>query len=341
MYNVNNSYKEDLMVKEDVISILKENSGSYVSGQYLSIRLNVSRTAIWKYIKSLKESGYIIESSSKKGYRIISSPDLLTSDEIKPYLYTKYLGHEIIHFDTLDSTNNKAKEIASKVGSNGTVITSEEQVAGKGRLGRQWVSPKYKGIWMSFILKPDMEPIQVPKITHIAAAAVVTALNKFNINAFIKWPNDIIVKGKKICGILTEMSGEINCTDYVIIGIGINANLETLDIPMDIIHKASSLLIESGRFIERKILAAEVINSFEQLYEKFLNSGSIEDSIEICRKSSILLGKEIRIINRQLEETAKAIDISNDGELIAEFADGTKRTIISGEVSIRGLNGYI
>lgn len=328
-------------MKEDVISILKENNGSYVSGQYLSIRLNVSRTAIWKYIKSLKESGYIIESSSKKGYRIISSPDLLTSDEIKPHLITKYLGHEIIHFDTLDSTNNKAKDIASKVGANGTVITSEEQVSGKGRLGRQWVSPKYKGIWMSYILRPHIEPIHVPKITHIAAAAVVAGLSKLNINAFIKWPNDIIVNGKKICGILTEMSGEINCIDYVVVGIGINANLETIDIPTDIIDKASSLLIETGKLIERKILAAEVINSFEELYEKFLNSGSIKDSIEICRKNSILLGKEIRIINRQHEETAIAADISDEGELIAEFSDGTKRKIISGEVSIRGLKGYI
>lgn len=328
-------------MKEDVLSVLKANPGVYVSGQFLSTKLNVSRTSIWKYINSLKESGYIIESSSKKGYRIVSSPDLLTYDEIKPILNTKYIANNILHYDSIDSTNNKAKAAAIKDATNGTIITAEEQTSGKGRLGKNWISPKYKGIWMSIILKPDIPPVDVPKLTHVIAAAVINALKKLNIEGYIKWPNDIIVNGKKICGILTEMSGEINKTDFVVIGIGINANLESVDIPVDIKEKATSLLIETGHLIERKKLAAEVLNSFEELYDLFLNTGSIKDSIDICKKYSILLGKEIRILGRNEERFGKAVDLNNNGELIVQFSDGKTTEVISGEVSIRGLNGYI
>ncbi len=328
-------------MKEDVLSILKANAGEYVSGQFLSSQLKVSRTAIWKYINSLKENGYIIESSSRKGYRIISSPDLISMDEIKPFLKTKFIGRNIIHFDSIESTNKKAKGLAAEGFEDGSTVTAEEQTSGRGRLGRHWVSPKHKGIWMSIILKPELEPVNVPKITHISAAAVITALKKFNIDAAVKWPNDIIVNGKKICGILTEMSGEINRTDYVIVGIGINANLEVMDIPQDILNKASSLLIETSQVIDRKRLAAEVLNSFEHLYEDFLATGNLGVAIKICREHSVLLGREVRIISRQQEQTAKAIDISEDGGLTVQYPDGSIKTIISGEISVRGLNGYI
>jgi len=328
-------------LKEDVLLILKSNPETYVSGQYLSSVLNVSRTAIWKYINSLKENGYIIESASKKGYMLISSPDLLTSDEINTFLDTKYVGRRIIHFDTIESTNNTAKELAAKGAKDGTVIISEEQTSGKGRLGRQWLAPKYKGVWMSIILKPEINPVDVPKITHISAAAVVSGLMELNIKAHIKWPNDIIINNKKICGILTEMSGEINRISYVIVGIGINANLELDDIPKGISEKASSLLIETGRKIDRKEVAAKVLNNFEILYQNFIETGMINHSIKICRENSLLIGKNIKIINGQEEKIARAVDINNKGELIVELGDGHSEPIISGEVSIRGLNGYI
>jgi BirA family biotin operon repressor/biotin-[acetyl-CoA-carboxylase] ligase len=328
-------------LKEDVLSILKSNPGIYVSGQHLSNKLNVSRTSIWKYINSLKEEGYLIESAPKKGYMLIFSPDLLTSDEIAEFMKTKYIGKEIIHFDTIGSTNDAAKDSASKGANDGTVIISEEQTSGKGRLGRQWIAPKHKGIWMSIILKPEIGPVHVPKITHISAAAVVSALKEFNIEASIKWPNDIIINNKKICGILTEMSGEIGRVAYVVVGIGINANLESSDIPEDISGKASSIYMETAKIIDRKSLAAAVLNNFEILYEKFIETGSIQDSIKICKENSILLGKSIRIIQGPKELTAKAVDIGNDGELIVEFKDGRRESIISGEISIRGLDGYI
>ncbi len=328
-------------MKEEVLSVLKANPGVYISGQSLCEKLNVSRTAIWKYINALKEEGYAIESVSKKGYRLISSPDLLTVEEVDPFLDTVYIGRDYFHFDTLESTNNKAKELASKPGLNGAVIVSEEQTTGKGRLGRQWVSPKHRGIWMSVILKPDLEPSYVPRIVHVAAAAVILAMKETGIEASVKWPNDIILNGKKVCGILTEMSGEISHVDYIVVGIGINANLEPEDIPAELKEKASSLYMETGAAVDRKRLAAKILNHFEVLYEDFLASGSIEASLKICRDNSILLGKDVRIISRQKESTARAVDISPEGELVVQYEDGRTELIVSGEVSVRGLNGYI
>jgi len=328
-------------LKEDILSVLKSNPGTYVSGQSLSEKLNVSRTSIWKYINALKEEGYIIESTSKKGYRLISSPDILTYDEIRPFLDTRLIGREMFHYETLDSTNDKAKELASKPGLDGAVVISEEQTTGKGRMGRHWTSPKHKGIWMSIILKPDLEPAVVPRITHISAASVVSALKELGIDALVKWPNDIILNNKKICGILTEMSGEINKIAYIVVGIGINANLSKEDIPSEISEKASSLFVETGSEADRKLIAAKVLNKFEVLYNNFLNTGSIEDSIKICRESSILIGRDVRIIHRQKETKAHAMDINSKGELIVKFEDGHIEPVISGEVSVRGLNGYI
>lgn len=328
-------------MKEEVLSVLKSNPGVYISGQSLSDKLSVSRTAIWKYINALKEEGYEIESASKKGYRLVASPDLLTSDEVIPFLNTKCIGRNYFHFDTLESTNTKAKELASKPGLDGAVVVSEEQTTGKGRLGRNWVSPKHRGVWMSVILKPDIEPSSVPKIVHIAAAAVILAMQELGINASVKWPNDIILNGKKVCGILTEMSGEINHIDYVVVGIGINANLALEDIPPEITEKASSLYVETGSAVDRKCLAAKVLNHFETLYLDFLETGTIDASLRICRDNSILLGRDIRIIARSKERRARAVDLSIDGELIVQFEDGRIEPISSGEVSVRGLNGYI
>lgn len=328
-------------MKEDILSVLKQNAGTYVSGQSLSEKLNVSRTSVWKYINALKEDGYIIESVSKKGYRLISSPDILTYDEISPFLQTSKIGREIFHFEILDSTNDKAKELALRKGLDGALVISEEQTTGKGRLGRHWVSPRHKGIWMSIILKPDLEPAVVPRITHISAASVISALKELGIHALVKWPNDIILNGKKICGILTEMSGEINKIAYIVVGIGINANLTKEDIPSEIAEKASSLLVETGSQCDRKLVAAKVLNKFEILYNNFLNTGSIDDSIKICKENSILIGRDVRIIYRQKETKAHAVDLNSKGELVVQFEDGHVEPVISGEVSIRGLNGYI
>jgi BirA family biotin operon repressor/biotin-[acetyl-CoA-carboxylase] ligase len=327
-------------MKEKILELLKSSKSQYISGQHMCEILGISRSAIWKHMNALKDDGYIIESTSRKGYRLITSPDILTSDEIKQRLTTNFVGSTILHFDSINSTNLKAKEIASDV-NDGTVIVSEEQIAGKGRLGRQWISPKGKGIWMSIILKPDIDPMHASKVTLIGAAAVFKALNNLNIKALIKWPNDLVINNKKVCGILTEMSAELNKIHHLVIGIGINVNIDEEDFTEEMKNIATSLKITSGDIIDRKALMADILNCFEPLYTNFINTNSISDSIDICRKNSIFIGKDVRIVKFNKEFIAKAIDLDDDGQLIIQCQDGSIEKVFSGEVSMRGLYGYI
>ncbi|OLS03145.1 biotin--[acetyl-CoA-carboxylase] ligase [Tissierella creatinophila] len=326
-------------MKNKILKRLK-NSDDFVSGEKISQEFNMTRSGIWKYINMLKEEGYIIESIPRKGYRIISSPDILTLQEIENNLSTEFIGRNIYYYDTMDSTNKEAKRIAS-LEDEGTIVISEEQADGKGRLGRNWVSPKGKGIWMSIILKPDVEPVKVGAITLLGAASVFKGLKKMNIVSEIKWPNDILISEKKVCGILTEMSAELNMINHLIMGIGINVNLDEVDIPDELKEKATSIKIEQKKEIDRKLLLANILNEFEKLYIAFKDDGNVSKAIEICRENSVSIGREVRVIRGREERIGKALDINDRGELIVEFDDGKTESIFAGEVSVRGVNGYI
>lgn len=326
-------------MKNKIIKILKENKNKYISGELISEMLEVSRTSIWKHISALRKEGYIIESASRKGYKLISSPDILDIEKIKRTLSTKYIGKNIYYYDSIDSTNKEARKLATNQ-EKGVILISEEQTMGKGRLGRSWVSPKYKGIWMSLILKPDIAPEEAPKITQIAAAGVTNALDKIGIENSIKWPNDIVIGKKKACGILTEMSGEIGRLNFIIIGIGINVNLDRDDMPQEIEDIATSLKIESGRYISREDIIKNILNEFEYLYEDFLNTNSMNKTLQICRNKSALLGRTVRLINGDKTRKVRVIDIDDKGRLVIEGNSRIEK-IISGEISIRGLDDYI
>lgn len=328
-------------MKEQIVNLLKENENNFVSGEKISEALGVTRAAVWKYIKQLKEEGYNIESVSRKGYKLTNSPDRLSFHEIAPNLKTKFIGRKIIYLESIDSTNNEAKKLAAEGEKEGTVVISEEQTMGRGRLGRNWVSPQYKGIWMSIILRPEVDPIHMAKVTQIGAAAVCRATLEMGIKTLIKWPNDIVLNGKKLCGILTEMSAELNRVNYAVIGIGINVNTEEEDFKDEVRKVATSIKIEQGYDTKRKELIANVLNNFEELYEEFLDNGNIESSIKICKENSALIGKEIKVIEKGSSVKAKALDLTNEGRLIVEFENGKIEEIISGEVSVRGILGYI
>ncbi|WP_353095758.1 biotin--[acetyl-CoA-carboxylase] ligase [Tissierella praeacuta] len=325
-------------MKNKILEILK-NKDDFISGEEISKEFHMTRAAIWKYMNMLKEDGYIIESVPRKGYKIISLPDILTYEEIKKYLDTEFIGRNIYYFDSINSTNKKAKEMALEE-KEGTVVVAEEQISGKGRLGRQWISPKGKGIWMSIILKPKCEPMTVAKITLLGAAAVHKALSNMNIKSQIKWPNDILINGKKICGILTEMSAELNMINYVVMGIGINANLSEEDIPEDLKDKGTSIKISEGKKIDRKELLANIVNEFEKFYIEFRDNNTISIAIDICKENSALIGREIRVIKGREIKLGKAVNINEEGELVVEFEDGVIANLYSGEVSVRGINGY-
>ena len=325
-------------MKKKILGLLRESEG-FISGQMISDKLGVSRTAIWKYINALKEDGYEIESISRRGYKIVSSPDILTYEEVEKFLETKYIGRDLVYLSDVDSTNNYVKNIAYSK-NEGTVVVAEQQLSGKGRLGRQWTSPSHKGIYMSILLKPSLDPTKVAKLTLIGAAAVYKALSDIDIEAKIKWPNDIVISGKKVCGILTEMSCELNIINHIIMGIGINVNLDDYDIPAELRDKATSLKVLTGNAYNRRELLAIILNHFEKLYDSFKNDLNLEETINICKEHSAILNKEVQIIQGNNIRTGKAIDINNEGELIVEFDNGIE-TVFSGEISVRGLNGYV
>lgn len=319
-------------MKEKVLMLLK-NSSDFLSGEKISNKLGITRASVWKHINVLKKEGYIIEGISNKGYRLISSYDILNPLEIKEKLQTKYIGKDIKYFETIDSTNIMAKKIANNDAIDGTLIISEVQSFGRGRLNRQWISPK-GGIWASLILKPNLEPIQAPKITLIAAAALILTFKKYNLDVKVKWPNDILLKNKKISGILTEMNCDMDRINYIILGFGINVNLKEDTIPKDLRNKATSLLLSTGKTFSRIDLLCKFLKEFEKLYHELLNENHADTSISICKENSILIGKDIIISSLNLNEKVKCIDLTKDGSLLVQNSSGKIKKVFSGEISL-------
>lgn len=322
-----------------ILEFLKNHRADYVSGEAMSKHLGVSRTAVWKHIKELRELGYEIESSTRKGYRLLGEPDLFTGDELSMAMTTRYLGKKVICFKTIGSTNNYLKEHADEL-PEGTLVVSEEQKTGRGRLGREWTSPSGKGIWMSLLLKPEISPQQAPQITQIAAAALIeTVKDLHGLDVKVKWPNDIVINGKKTCGILTEMVAEIDRISHIVLGIGVNANIDSFG--GELSEKATSLKLEKGEAIDRKEFVTYFLARLEALLDSYFEDGDFERALDICRTHSAVIGKKIRIIEKNNSVEVLAAGINQDGELVVQYEDGSVRTVLSGEVSIRGQNGYI
>ncbi len=325
-------------MKHKILDRLHEVDG-FLSGEKLSEEFGLSRTAIWKHVKALKADGYQIESVTRKGYRLVASPDIVNYDEIKKILHTKIVGSRVIYFNSLESTNKTAKEIAA-VNNEGTVVVAEQQTKGRGRLGREWISPNRKGLYFSVILKPDTDPTKVAKLTLLGAAAVNRGLLDMGIQSQIKWPNDIVIKGKKVAGILTEMNCELGTINHIIIGIGINVNQSNEEIPYELRDSATSLLIESNRAINRKELFAAVLNRLDEFYLDFIDGEDMDRVLEICREESAVIGKDVIVIQGSNSRKGHVVGINNDGELQVRFSTGLE-TVYSGEVSIRKEDEYI
>ncbi|SCI31189.1 MULTISPECIES: biotin--[acetyl-CoA-carboxylase] ligase [unclassified Romboutsia] len=325
-------------MREKVINIILDNDKEFISGEEISKQLGISRSAVWKHIKSLKAEGYDIESINKKGYRLKEKPkDLLSSQNIVHGLDTRFIGKNIIHFETIDSTNTYAKKIASEE-IDGTVVISEEQSKGRGRLGRIWDSKAYEGIWMSIILKPNVLPYKAPFITILAGSCIAKALNNLGVTVGIKWPNDIILNGKKLCGILTELSAEIERVNYVILGIGMN--IKNLSFPNEIENIATSLYKE-GYKVSRVDIVREILCELEKYYTEYIVDGNSKNIIELYKNYSVVLNKKIYIIKNDEKELVECIDINSEGNLVIKKQDGTITEAISGEISIRGEHGYV
>ena len=231
------------LMKTELLKILRESDG-YVSGQQLCERFHVSRTAVWKVIQQLKEEGYEVEAVKNRGYRIMTTPDVITAEEISSRLHTNWMAENCIYLESVDSTNNYAKRIAEDGTPSGTLVVADEQTGGKGRRGRSWSTPKGSNIAMTLLLRPRFRPEHASRMTLLAAMAVTCGIRRVTgLDAGIKWPNDVVVNGHKVCGILTEMNTEVDYINYVVIGIGINVNQK--EFPEEIREIAGSLCLEA------------------------------------------------------------------------------------------------
>lgn len=326
-------------MKEEILRLLRSADG-YISGQELCNRFGVSRTAVWKAINQLKEAGYEIEAQQNKGYRLMAAPDLMTEAEIKSLMHTDWVAKEVLYFDTIDSTNTKAQELAEKGYPSGTLVVADKQESGKGRRGRSWISPSGTGIFMTLMIKPDINPNNASMLTLVAALAVAKAITSVTgEEAMIKWPNDIVVNSKKVCGILTEMNAQFDYINHIVVGIGINVHNESF--PEEISQMASSLMIEAGgkRFHRAQIIA-ETMSYFEQYYDTFLKTQDLSALVREYDELLVNRNKSVRVLDPKEPFDGKAMGITPKGELIVETWE-SRKLVSSGEVSVRGIYGYV
>ena len=329
----------------DILTCLRS-SEDYVSGQQLCDRLGVSRTAVWKVINQLKEEGYRIESVPSRGYRLVESPaDVYSESEIVSRLRTKWAGQRLIFFESTGSTNPDAKRFAEEGAPHGTTVAADRQTAGRGRRGRMWESPAGRSIYFTIIIRPSFVPDKASMITLVMALSVAEAIHEMTgLDTGIKWPNDIVVNGKKVVGILTEMSmtPEMNEIQFLVAGVGVNVNQEsTEEFPEEIRQTATSLKIESGRQFDRAWLLARILAQFEADYETFergLTLSALRDRYE-----ARLIGRNaaVRVLDPAGEYTGISRGITDTGELIVEKETGETVLVYAGEVSVRGLYGYV
>lgn len=267
-------------------------------------------------------------------------PNIITESEIGSRLHTQWMGHKICFLNEVDSTNEEAKRLALAGAPSGTVVAAEEQLNGKGRRGHQWISPSGQSAYFTILLRPEMEASHASMLTLVAALAVAKGIEEVSgLHASIKWPNDLVLHGKKICGILTEMSTDMEYINYVVIGIGININ--TPSFAKEINDIATSLMIEAEHEISRAGIIAKVIEAMEHCYEIFMETQDMTGLMSEYNSRLVNVGREVKIVKKDSEMVRKAVGIDDAGGLIVEDETGTRQIIISGEVSVRGLFGYV
>ena len=320
------------MADDAVLSAL--GGGGWRSGAEIAAALGVSRAAVWKSVERLRERGYGIESAAGRGYRLVQASDRLLPAEIRRHYEPARLAPEIVHRDVVDSTNRLAAELARKGAAEGTAVVAEQQSAGRGRLGRSWVSPAGVNLYLSVVLRPVLPPTEVPRLTLVAAVALAEAVgDTVDLPPEIKWPNDLLIGGRKVAGILTELEAEADRVRFVVLGIGVNLNARAADFPPELRRKASSLLLASGRRVDRAAFAGRLLTRLDRAYDRLMTRGfaALRPDYE---RFHVLPGRRVVVEgNPRVEGVVLGID--DDGALRIETAEGVVR-VVAGEVTLRG-----
>ncbi len=320
-------------MRENLLALLKEQAGGYVSGEALSRQLGVTRTAVWKQVQLLREQGYGIEASPRLGYRLLVLPDLLLPAEIQAGLKTAVLGHKVYHYRETASTNRLARELAGRGEPEGTVVIAESQQSGRGRLARSWFSPP-GGIWFSLLLRPRLLPHQAQLLTMAAAVAAVEATAATSgLVPGIKWPNDLLLAGRKLAGILTEVSAEMELLHYLVLGVGVNANIPAELFPAELQAAATSLLAQSGQTVDRAAWLRCFLQYFEEQYLAAQNH-EFAGLLAQWRRYSLTLGREVTVCLPGRNVDGTAVDIDEHGALQVRTAAGVE-TFPAGELRLR------
>ncbi|KAB0669302.1 biotin--[acetyl-CoA-carboxylase] ligase [Oryzomonas sagensis] len=321
-----------------ILRFFRQQSG-FVSGEQLSKELGISRTAVWKHISALRGAGYRVEAVPSRGYRLLSSPDTLAAEEISVQLHSALIGTRLVNLATTTSTNSEAFRLAEEGAVEGTVVTAEEQSRGKGRLGRIWSSPPGANLYCSVILRPRIKPFEAPQLTFLSAVATARAIEQTTgLKPEIKWPNDVLIDGKKVAGLLNEMSAETDGINdginFVILGIGVNLNMTADQFPGDLRHPATSLLIEGGAKVGRARFTAFLLNELDRLYAAFLDHGFVpvrREWQERCNAN----GREVVVSDHGRDDIRGLFaGIDGDGALLVRQPDGTIERILSGDVRV-------
>ena len=317
------------MSRQEVLALLREQEGAFVSGEEISHRLGLSRAAIWKAVDALRREGYTVEARTGRGYRLLDAPDVLTEPEIRRFLgETVRVGRTLVCLAEVDSTNLRARQLAAEGAADGTVVVADRQTAGRGRLGRSFQSPGGQGIYLTALLRPDLPPERLSPVTAMAGVAVCRAVERLcGVSPGLKWPNDPVLDGKKLCGILTELSleGETARVQELVLGIGINVSQRPEDFTPEVREIATSLVQALGHAVSRPALAAGETGPYLAEY----------------RRRCVNLGRTVRLLRPDGGgETAEALDIDEEFGLVVRRPDGAVKTVRSGEVSVRGLYGY-
>lgn len=317
--------------REEILKLFRDNRDGFVSGAQISKALGVSRTAVWKQIGLLRDLGYEIEAVPSRGYHLVSSPDTLIAAEIQSELGTRIIGREVVYYPETDSTNLRAHEAGEQGAAEGTVVIADVQSAGKGRLGRRWSSPSGVNLYTSVILRPSILPWEAPQLTFLSAVAVACAVEDMGLKPELKWPNDVLIEGKKLAGLLNEMSAETEGVHFIILGIGVNLNMTAEQFPEDLRYPATSLFIESGRRVSRLDFARSLYRNLDRLYLLYLEQG-MGPIVSHWQARCRLIGRRVEVgfQNHSIAGTVEGLD--EDGALVLRLEDGRRERVLAGDV---------
>lgn len=318
--------------RDQILSLFRRNRGNFVSGREISQTLNVSRAAVWKQVELLRELGFEIEAQRSRGYRLLGGPELLLAGDIQAGLQSERIGCTIECLEELDSTNARARQVAEEGGAEGTVIVADRQSAGRGRLGRRWESPSGVNLYCSILLRPQIPVQQAPQLTFLSAVAVAETLNElYRLPARVKWPNDVLVGGAKIAGLLNEMNAETEQIHFVILGIGVNLNMTAEQFPVEILYPATSVLLETGNRIDRAEFIRRLLNRLDSYYSEFLAAG-FTPIRRRWESRCDLLNARVQVDRSPGFLQGTVVGLDSDGALRLQLEDGRVERVLAGDV---------